>query len=99
MKIRPMTAELFHADRNTHENTYRQTDITKLLAAFRKIAKNEKKPSPKLYAYASTCKMLVNHQSNTDVNSVYYAVRPLYCVDVYTEIITLHVTVNDGTAI
>ena len=43
--------------------------------------------------------MLVNHQSNTDVNSFYYPVRPLYRVDVCTEIITLYVTVTDGTAV
>jgi len=43
--------------------------------------------------------MLVNHQSNTDVNSVYYSVRPLYRVDVYKEIITLYETITDGIAV
>jgi hypothetical protein len=43
--------------------------------------------------------MFVNHQSYTDVNSVYYAVRPSYRGDVRTEIIKLCVTITDGTVV
>jgi len=35
MKIRPVRVELFHADRQTD----RQTDMTKLMVAFRNFAK------------------------------------------------------------
>ena len=38
MKIRPVRAELFHADR--------RTDITKLIVAFRNVAKAPKKLLP-----------------------------------------------------
>ena len=39
MKIRPLGAELFHADGQTD----RQTDMTKLIVAFRNYAKSLKK--------------------------------------------------------
>jgi hypothetical protein len=35
MKIRPVVAELFHADGRTDRQTYSQTSITKLTVAFR----------------------------------------------------------------
>jgi len=35
MTIRPVRAELFHADRRTDRQTDRQTDMTKLTVAFR----------------------------------------------------------------
>jgi hypothetical protein len=42
MKIRPVGAELFHADGQTN----RQTDKTKLIVSFRNFAKAPKKYSP-----------------------------------------------------
>jgi hypothetical protein len=45
MKTRPVTTELFYADRQTDERTDRQTDRTKLIFAFTKFAnapKNKK---------------------------------------------------------
>jgi len=39
MKIRPVGAELFHADRRAAGRRGRQTDITKLMVAFRNFAK------------------------------------------------------------
>jgi hypothetical protein len=44
MKIRPVGAELFHADRQTDGRTEGQTDMTKLTVTFRNFAnapKNE----------------------------------------------------------
>ena len=40
IKIRPVEAELFHADGQTHRQTDRQTDrqMTKLIVAFRNFA-------------------------------------------------------------
>ena len=38
MKIRPMAAQLFHADRRTDGQTDRQTNMTKLTVARRKFA-------------------------------------------------------------
>jgi hypothetical protein len=38
MKIQPVGAELFHADRRTGGRIDRQTDKTKLLVAFRNFA-------------------------------------------------------------
>jgi len=38
LKILPVGAELFHADRGTDERTDGQTDMTKLIAAFRNFA-------------------------------------------------------------
>jgi hypothetical protein len=39
IKIRPVGAELFHADRQTDGQTDGRTDMTKLIAAFRNLAK------------------------------------------------------------
>jgi hypothetical protein len=38
MKIRPVGAELFHADRQTEGRTDGQTDVMKLIVAFRNFA-------------------------------------------------------------
>jgi len=38
LKIRPVGTELFHADRLTYRQTNRQTDMTKLIVAFRNFA-------------------------------------------------------------
>jgi hypothetical protein len=67
MKIRPVGAELFHAngqkgrqiskqtDRQTNKQTNRQTDretdMTKLIVAFRNFASAPKLPSAQLYIY------------------------------------------------
>jgi hypothetical protein len=37
MKIHPVRAELFHADRQTHRQPDRQTDMTKLLVVFHNL--------------------------------------------------------------
>jgi len=37
MKIRPVRAEFFHADRQTEGHTDREIDMTKLMAAFRNL--------------------------------------------------------------
>jgi hypothetical protein len=42
IKILPMEAELFHAERRTEGQTDRQTDMTKLIVAFRNFAKATK---------------------------------------------------------
>jgi len=39
VKIRPVVAELFHVDGQTDRQTYRQTDVTKLIVAFRYFRK------------------------------------------------------------
>ena len=39
MKIRPVGAELFHADRRTYRRGDRRKDMTKLIVAFRNFAK------------------------------------------------------------
>jgi hypothetical protein len=39
MKIRPVGAELFHADGQTHRQTDRQTELTKLIVTFHNFAK------------------------------------------------------------
>jgi hypothetical protein len=38
VKIRPVEAEVFHADTNTDRQTYEQTDVTKLAVTFRNFA-------------------------------------------------------------
>ena len=43
MKIRPVGAELFHADEQTGVQTDRQTDTTKLIDAFQNFAEAPKK--------------------------------------------------------
>ena len=43
MKIRPLGAELFHAEGRTDRRTYRQTDMTALIVAFRNFANAPKK--------------------------------------------------------
>ena len=45
MKIRPVGAELFNADRQKDGRTDRQTDLTKLIVGFRNFAKAPKKLS------------------------------------------------------
>jgi hypothetical protein len=42
IKIRPVGAEMFHADRQTDGRTDRQTDVTKLIVAFRYSANTPK---------------------------------------------------------
>ena len=42
MKIRPVGAELYHADGRIDIGTDRQTDVTKLLVAFRNSANASK---------------------------------------------------------
>ena len=42
MRIRPVGAELFHADRRTEGWTDRRTDMKKLIVAFRNFAKAPK---------------------------------------------------------
>jgi hypothetical protein len=42
MKISPVGAELFHADGRMDERAGRQTDMTKLIVAFRNFAKAPK---------------------------------------------------------
>ena len=37
--MRPVGAEVFHVDRRTNERTEGETDMTKLIVAFRKFAK------------------------------------------------------------
>jgi len=43
MKIRPVGAELFHADRSTDRHMERRTDLTKLPVASRNFANASKK--------------------------------------------------------
>jgi len=43
MKIRPVGGELFHADGRTDGQTGRQTDMTKLILAFRNFVNAPKK--------------------------------------------------------
>jgi hypothetical protein len=42
MKIRPVASELSHADKQAHERTDRQTNMTPLIVAFRSFAKAPK---------------------------------------------------------
>ena len=42
MKILPVEAELFHADRQTDRQTDRRTNMTKLTVAFRNFANEPK---------------------------------------------------------
>jgi hypothetical protein len=62
MKIRPVETELFHADRDTEGRTVRQTnrqsDLTKLIVAFRNSA-NAPKNDPKDRHVTFTLKSLV----------------------------------------
>ena len=49
MKIRPVGAELFHADR--------RTDITKLVVAFRNVANAPRNVKPELYKHKHRCRV------------------------------------------
>jgi hypothetical protein len=42
MKIRPVGAELLHADKRTDEQTDRQTGLLKLIVAFSSVSKAPK---------------------------------------------------------
>ena len=59
MKIRPVGAELFHADGRTNERTDGQTDMMKQIVTFRNFAK-----APKNYSSAFMLYFCVSYDSH-----------------------------------
>ena len=66
MKIRPMGAELIHADGQTDGRTNGQTDIKKLVVAFRKFAKA---PNETLTTKTSYNKFIISHTHHIQYNT------------------------------